>query len=160
MLNLLPNRREVGEMLKCWTCGRLWSDGFLACLIESRQRCLYCIEAYSIAVLVHLVQVRNWCRWFDLCHVRGAMVGADKPQMDLSPSNSVIAIVPLHLMVPNVLPRRSDVWTLVPPDNIVVWLVGCQGDRLTPLPWGSSWFDVCKRNDFHFVSHASPIMAL
>ena len=37
------------------------------------------------------------------------MVGADKPQMDLSPSNSVIAIVPLHLMVPNVLPRRSDV---------------------------------------------------
>lgn len=141
MLNLLPNRREVGEMLKCWTCGRLWSDGFLACLIESRQRCLYCVETYSIAVLVHLVQVRNWCRWFDLCHVKWAMVGVDQLRMDLSLLSSITTIVLLRLMVLGALSCQSDVQTLAPLDRIVVRLVGYQGGPLIPLSWGSSPFN-------------------
>ena len=56
------------------------------------------------------------------------MVGTDQPQMDLSPLDLVTIIVPLCLMAPEAPPYWLDVQTLTPPNNIVVWLVSCQGD--------------------------------
>ena len=70
----------------------------------------------------------------DLCHVRGIVVGADKSLMDLSLLSLVIAITPLHLMVPDTPPCRLDVRALTPPDNIGVQLVGCREDQLVLLP--------------------------
>ena len=58
------------------------------------------------------------------------MVGADQSQMDLSPLDLVTIIVPLRLMAPEAPPYWLDVQTLTPPDNIVVWLASCQGNRL------------------------------
>ena len=63
---------------------------------------------------------------FDLCHVRGTLVGTDQLQMDLSPSNSIIVITPLYLIIPNVPHCRLDVRSLVPPNSIDVRLDGYQ----------------------------------
>ena len=54
-----------------------------------------------------------------MCRVRGTMVEADKLQMDLSPSGSVISIAPLHLMIPGTFPHLSYVQTLVSLEVIV-----------------------------------------
>ena len=61
------------------------------------------------------------------------MVGANQSRVDFSPTNSVTTIVSLHLMALDVLHYRSDVWTPMPPNSIITWLAGCQGDRLVSL---------------------------
>ena len=61
------------------------------------------------------------------------MVEVDQLHMDLSPLGSVIAIAPLHLMIPGAFPHLPDVQTLVSPDSISAWLTGYQIDRLVPL---------------------------
>ena len=61
------------------------------------------------------------------------VVGVNQPQMDLSPSDSVTTIILLHLMAPDMPPRRSDVRTLAPPDSIVAQLVDYQEGRLASL---------------------------
>ena len=62
------------------------------------------------------------------------MVEADQLQMDLSPSDSVTAIVSLHLMAPDMPPHRLDVRTLASLDSIVTQLAGYQGGQLPLLP--------------------------
>ena len=61
------------------------------------------------------------------------MVEVDQLHMDLAPLGSVIAIAPLHLMIPGAFPHLPDVQTLVSPDSISAWLTGYQIDRLVPL---------------------------
>ena len=56
--------------------------------------------------------------------MKGAVVGADQLQMDISPSGSITAIVPLCLMVRDVPHRWLDVQTLASLDSIIMRLVG------------------------------------
>ena len=132
---------QVASWVRHWICGRSQSGGFPACPSESRWRCPYCIEAYSLTIPIHLAQVRNWSRWFDLCHLKGVVVGVDQPRVDLSPLDLVTIIIPLRLMALDAPPHRPDVWTRAPLDSIVARLASCQGNRLVPLLWGNSPFD-------------------
>ena len=59
------------------------------------------------------------------------------------------AIVPLRLMALGVPHHWWDVWSLAPPDSIVVWLVGCQGSHFCEVAHN---LIVRRRNDFHFVN--------
>ena len=65
------------------------------------------------------MQVKNWSRLFDLCHVKGVAIGANQQQVDLSPSNLVTIIIPLFFMASDVHPHQLDVWTLMSPNSIV-----------------------------------------
>ena len=127
-------------MRRC-ACGRPWSDGYPTCLSEFRRRCPYCVEAYSLAIPIHLEWVKNWNRWFDLSHLKERVVGVDQPQVDLSPSDSVTIIVPLCLMALDALPHQLDVRTPMPFDCIITQLVSCQGGPPVLLLWGGSPFD-------------------
>ena len=60
------------------------------------------------------------------------MIGADQPQMDLSPLDSVTVIALLHLMAPNAPLYQPNVQTLASLDSIVARLTSCHGDRLIP----------------------------
>ena len=142
---------QVASWVRHWICGRSQSGGFPACPSESRWRCPYCIEAYSLTIPIHLAQVRNWSRWFDLCHLKGVVVGVDQPWVGLSPPNLVTAIVSLRLMALDASPHRPNVWTQALLDSIVTQLASYQGDWLVPLLWDSSPFDGTWRNDFHFM---------
>ena len=138
--------------MRHWVCERPRLDGFPICPSESRQIGIYCSKIYSLVVLVYLAQVRSWCMWFNLCHVKRVVVGADQLRTNLFPLSSIIAIVPLRLMAPDAPSRPSDVWTLTPPDSIVTRLVGCQGDRHSHDFYEVAYYlMVRRRNDFHFV---------
>ena len=65
--------------------------------------------------------------------MKRAVVEADQPRMDISPSGLVTAIVTLCSMVQDVPHRWLDVQTLAPFDSIIMQLVGYQGNRLVPL---------------------------
>ena len=61
--NVGSSIRQTARWVRIWACGRPRSDGFPTCLSEFSRRC----PCY----------VRNWCRWFDPCHMRGEVVGAN-----------------------------------------------------------------------------------